>query len=109
MRANLTEEEHFLVTPSVFLIIIGFVMVTFAYFGFVGALRDNFLLLKIVSLFCCMFLFVVVADNKMKLNQFIFAVLYLVLLVSASLENLAMQIWPWTSPSMAFKADDYPK
>lgn len=50
MRSMLTEQEHFLVTPSVFLILTGAIMLFFSYFGFVGALRDNFFLLKIFNI-----------------------------------------------------------
>ena len=51
MRSNFTKQEHFLMTPSVFLILIGSIMLTFSYPGFVGALRDNTFLLKVVSFF----------------------------------------------------------
>ena len=50
MRSKFTEYEHFLMTPSVILILIGCFMLFFSFTGFLGALRDNFFMLKMVSL-----------------------------------------------------------
>nr|XP_018670164.1 tetraspanin-15-like isoform X1 [Ciona intestinalis] len=54
-RSEITEAEHFLLTPSVFLFVLGFIGFLFAGFGCVGALRDNLCVLKffICSVLLC--------------------------------------------------------
>jgi len=50
MRSKFTEQEHFLVTPSIFLLVIGSLMLVFSFPGFIGALRDNTFMLKIFTI-----------------------------------------------------------
>ena len=65
MRSNFTSQEHFLVTPSIFLLVIGSLMLVFSFPGFVGALRDNTFMLKIVS--CVVVIFTVCFNNVVKI------------------------------------------
>ena len=65
MRSNFTEQEHFLVTPSIFLLVIGSLMLVFSFPGFVGALRDNTFMLKIVS--CVVVIFTLCFNNVVKI------------------------------------------
>ena len=49
MRQEITEMDHVFLTPSVFLFCFGAIAFLFASVGFIGSLRDNLCLLRLVS------------------------------------------------------------
>jgi len=50
MRSEFTSFEHFLMTPSIILLLCGSIILFFAFIGFLAALRDNLFLMKVFTI-----------------------------------------------------------